>query len=148
MTVTIRLAEAADRDRCLELLQLLGGPNGRPLTPGAAAIFDRLAEQERGEIWVALADGRVVGMASQSFNIAMRYGGEYAQLEELIVDPAARGLKLGGRLLEAAIAGARARGCAEYGLYLVEWTEHNRAFYEKYGLKRVGSEMRMPLADE
>jgi GNAT superfamily N-acetyltransferase len=114
---------------------------------GSDGVFDQLVRQERGQIWVAEVDGQVLGMAAQSFNLAMRYGGEYAQLEELIVDPDARGLKLGGLLLEAAIAGARARGCAEFGLYLVEWTKGNQPFYEKYGLERVGSEMRMGLEE-
>ena len=94
---------------------------------------------------VADDGGRILGVASVSWNVAMRYGGEYCQLEELIVDPAARGKKLGALLLEATIAEARKRGCAEYGLYLVEWTTHNRPFYEKCGLKTVGDEMRMTL---
>lgn len=143
--VLIRTAEAGDRDACIRLLAMLGGPNGRDLPNSVSATFDALVDRARGEILVATKDGAIVGMAAQSFNLAMRYGGEYAQLEELIVDPTARGLKLGGRLLEAAIASARARGAGEYGLYLVEWTESNRPFYEKYGLKVVGSEMRMPL---
>ena len=141
--VLIRLAEASDRDACLRLLAMLGGPDGRAPLPASASAFAALLDRTRGEVHVAEKDGAVVGMAAQSFNLAMRYGGEYAQLEELVVDPAARGLNLGGRLLEASIASARARGAAEYGLYLVAWTENNRPFYEKYGLKVVGSEMRM-----
>ena len=145
MSPTLRLAAPADRGRCFELLTLLGGPDGRALPPNAAETFDGLLTQARGQIWVAEHGRKLLGMATQSFNLALRYGGEYAQLEELIVDPAARGLKLGGRLLEAAIAGARARGCAEFGLYLLPWTEHNQPFYEKYGLECVGSELRMRL---
>lgn len=145
MTLAIRPARADDRGRCLQLLAMLGGPDGRTVPPGAAAVFDALANKARGEILVAEANASVIGMAAQSYNLALRYGGEYAQLEELIVDPSARGMNAGGRLLEAAIAAARARGAAEYGLYLVAWTEKNQPFYEKFGLKRVGSEMRMPL---
>ena len=145
MSLNLRRAEVADRGRCLELLGMLGGPESKQPHPRAGDIFDRLLARERGEIWVAEHDGRVLGMAAQSFNLAMRYGGEYCQLEELIVDPAARGLKAGQALMEAAIASARARGCGEYGVYLVEWTEHNRPFYERFGLQVVGSEMRMAL---
>ena len=75
----------------------------------------------------------------------MRYGGEYCQLEELIVTPAARGKNVGGRLVQGAIDNARARGCAEMGLYLLETTEHNRGFYAKYGFEVIGTEMRMKL---
>jgi hypothetical protein len=31
-----------------------------------------------------------------SYNLAIRYAGEYAQLEELIIDPAACGKNIGG----------------------------------------------------
>ena len=145
MTIDIRPAAPDDRARCLELLTMLGGPDGRALPPNADATFDALVGGARGAILVAEEADRVLGMATQSFNVALRYGGEYAQLEELIVDPAARGRNLGARLLTAAIEAARARGAAEFGLYLLPWTEHNQPFYEKFGLERVGSEMRMPL---
>jgi len=145
MTLAIRPAEPRDRRRCIELLCLLGGPGGRAEPPGAAETFDALLGQARGAILVASEGEAVLGMATQSYNLALRYGGEYAQLEELIVDPAARGRNLGAMLVEAAIAAARARGAKEYGLYLLPWTEKNQPFYEKFGLERVGSEMRMRL---
>lgn len=142
MSITIRPARATDEARCLELLSLLRGEEPKPEW---ASVFRTLLTRERGQILVAEEDGTLLGSASVTFNLAMRYGGEYCQLEELIVAPEARGNKLGGLLLEATIAEARVRGCAEYGLYLVEWTTHNRPFYEKYGLKTVGDEMRMAL---
>ena len=147
MTIDIRPAVAADEARCLELLSLL---RGEPPKPEWTTVFRELLKRERGQILVAdeaQADGShlLLGSASVTFNLAMRYGGEYCQLEELIVAPEARGKKLGGLLLEATIAEARARGCAEYGLYLVEWTTHNQPFYEKYGFEVVGAEMRQRL---
>ena len=147
MTITIRPARAEDEARCLELLSFLRGEG--PL-PEWSAVFRALLTRERGQILVAeeAMPGQapvLLGSASVTFNLAMRFGGEYCQLEELIVAPEARGKKLGGLLLDATIAEARTRGCAEYGLYLVEWSKGNRPFYEKYGLKTVGDEMRMPL---
>ena len=100
---------------------------------------------DRGQIIVAVEDGVVLGMATVSFNLALRYRGEYCQLEELIVSEAARGRSLGGRLVQATVDAARARGCAEMGLYLLPSTEHNRPFYAKYGFEGVGSEMRQRL---
>jgi GNAT superfamily N-acetyltransferase len=141
----IRPALAADRNRCLELQGLLGHAVDGQVDPKAGEVFDRLLDQTRGMVLVADEADEVLGLATISFNLAMRYGGEYCQLEELIVDPAARGKNAGGRLVEATIEAARSRGCAEYGLYLVEATEHNQPFYEKYGFTRVGSEMRQPL---
>ena len=43
----------------------------------------------------------LLGVATVSFNLAVRYGGEYCQLEELYVDPKARGRNCGGLLLQA-----------------------------------------------
>jgi ribosomal protein S18 acetylase RimI-like enzyme len=77
-----------------------------------------------------------------SYNLAIRYGGEYCELEELIVDEAARGLNLGRILVQRTIDDARRRGCAEMGLYLVPSTEGNRGFYEKLGFEVLGTEMR------
>ncbi len=145
MTLTIREAGADDRDRCLELLQALAAFAGGDIHQKASDVFASLLDKARGQIIVAEEGGEILGLASVSYNVAMRYGGEYCQLEELIVDPAGRGKNIGGRLVEETLQNARARGCVEYGLYLVENTERNQPFYEKYGLVRVGSEMRQVL---
>ncbi len=145
MEVNIRDARAADRGRCLELLGALASFTGLSADENAGQVFDGLLEQNRGRIIVAEEEGQILGMATVSYNVAMRYGGEYCQLEELIVDPAGRGKNIGGQLVAATVENARARGCAEYGLYLVETTEQNQPFYEKYGFVRGGSEMRQAL---
>ncbi len=145
MTVSIRDAEPSDRDRCVELLGQLGSFTGLGVHAGASDMFDQLLDRRRGRIIVAEEDGQILGVASVSYNLAMRYGGEYCQLEELIVDPAGRGKNIGGQLVAATVEHARARGCVEYGLYLVDTTEQNQPFYEKYGFEKVGSEMRQVL---
>ena len=57
---------------------------------------------------------------------------------------AVTGLKtfVGARLVEATLERARARGCAEYGLYLIEATETNWPFYEKFGFGRTEEDLR------
>ena len=142
MSITVRAAQPADRARCMELLTMLNEANAGA---GMAEIFDQLLDTSRGCVFVAEEDGIVLGLASVSYNLAMRYRGEYCQLEELIVDPAARGKQAGKLLVQHTIDAARARGCGEYGLYLVAATEHNQPFYEQFGIAAVGSEMRMPL---
>ena len=84
-------------------------------------------------------------MASICFNLALRYNGEYCQLEELIVDQNARGKNVGGLLIEETIRLTKTRGCKDFGLCLLESTKHNQTFYEKYGFIKVGEEMRQPL---
>lgn len=145
MSIDIRAAAARDAAQCMALLQSLADFTGGSVDANARSLFDLLLTSERGAILVAEESERILGMASVSYNLAMRYGGEYCQLEELIVAPEGRGKSIGGRLVETTVARARERGCAEYGLYLVESTEQNQPFYEKYGFVRVGSEMRQRL---
>lgn len=146
MSINIRNANATDRAICLDLLSQLSAATGSEHSQVGGETFDALLDHSRGKVLVAEEDGTLLGMASFSFNLAMRYGGEYCQLEELIVTPQARGKNVGGQLVEASIAAARTRGCAEYGLYLVESTTHNQPFYEKYGFEMVGGEMRQRLS--
>jgi GNAT superfamily N-acetyltransferase len=145
MGVEIRDAVKEDQTRCVELL---GELQSATESAGKLPIQDSflsLLTKERGQIVVAVEGSAILGMASVSYNLAMRYGGEYCLLEELIVTPAARGKNLGGLLVQKTIDNARARGCAEMGIYLVETTEHNRPFYAKYGFEVVGTEMRQRL---
>lgn len=142
MTVNTRRAAPDDRDKCLALIETL---TGQTMTERWRETYDALISEKRGAVLVCEEEGAILGVATISFNLAIRYSGEYCQLEELIVDSAARGKNAGGLLVQAAINVARMRGCAEMGLYLVEHTEGNRPFYEKYGFEFVGSEMRMTL---
>ena len=145
MSIDVRSAELEDRQSCLELLAALSSATGASPDLPIADAFEQLIDKKRGEIVVAAENSTILGMATVSYNLAMRYGGEYCQLEELIVSPEARGKNIGGLLMQRTIDNARSRGCADYGLYLVETTEHNRPFYEKYGFSAVGTEMRQPL---
>jgi ribosomal protein S18 acetylase RimI-like enzyme len=106
-----------------------------PALPGMIA-------SDRIRILVVEDDGGVLGLISFSFDLALRYAGEYAQIEELIVDPRGRCQKLGVRLVRAAIEAARDRGCREIGRYAREET---RAFYEKLGFSYAGPEVRLAL---
>ena len=146
MSVTIRTATESDQHHCMALLQSLMDFTGGTADENAVLTYQSLLSGERGEILVAQEDEQILGMASVSYNLAMRYGGEYCQLEELIVDPNGRGKNIGGQLMEKVVENAKARGCAEFGLYLVESTEQNQPFYEKFGFVRVGSEMRQILS--
>jgi GNAT superfamily N-acetyltransferase len=142
MTVEVRRAESADRAACLALISTLAD---QEVQPGWKTTYDALTTGARGEVLVAVEDGRLLGVVTVSYNLAIRYAGEYCQIEELIVDPVARGKNVGALLVTTAANRARERGCAEIGLYLVEHTERNRPFYEKYGFNFAGSEMRQTL---
>jgi len=145
MNVSVRLAKVEDRSKCLELLNVLVGGADTSREGFDASTFNDLISNVRGSLVVAEEDGELLGMASVSFNLALRYNGEYCQLEELVVDPKARGKNVGGLLIEESTRLAKARGCKEFGLYLLESTKHNEPFYAKYGFTVVGEEMRQPL---
>ena len=145
MSVTLRLAKLEDQIKCSELLNVLAEATDDPHENFDTETFRDLISNERGSLVIAEESGKILGMASISFNLALRYNGEYCQLEELIVDQNARGKNVGGLLIEETVRLAKARGCKEFGLYLLESTKHNQTFYEKYGFIKVGEEMRRPL---
>ena len=145
MTITVRFAELRDRDRCEELLNLLVGNTAASENIFSGQVFETIVAGRYGRVLLACEDELALGMTSISFNYALRYYGRYAQLEELIVDPVARGKNVGGLLVEEALKTARDEGCKEFGLYLLESTKHNQPFYEKYGFGVIGHEMRQSL---
>lgn len=143
MTIELRDANTQDKDDCIALLGELRSATGSADVATQGGCYESLLDRARGQIIVAEEAGSILGMATVSYNLALRYGGEYCQLEELIVTPTARRRNLGGLLVERVLKNARSRGCAEIGLYLLETTEHNRPFYEKYGFQVLGKEMRL-----
>ena len=134
-----------DKEACIELLQDLSDTTGEWLSGAAGDAFERLIDAERGQILLAEDDGELLGLASVTYNLAMRFGGEYCQLEELVVEPSARGRKVGTLLVEETLHRATERGCAEIGTYVVEQADDTRRYYEKFGFESVGTEMRQRL---
>ena len=145
MSVNIRLAKQNDEQRCLELLNVLADTTSDSNKIFNSNTFSKLISNERGSLVIAEENRIILGMASISFNLALRYNGEYCQLEELVVDQDARGKNVGGLLIEETLKLAKNRGCKEFGLYLLESTKHNQSFYEKYGFVVIGDEMRQSL---
>ena len=145
MTIELRNAEVSDEACCVGLLSELKLETASRRSLPLGKSFRQLVTKERGQITLAVEGANVLGMATVSYNLAMRYGGEYCQLEELVVTSDARGKNIGGLLVRRIIDNARERGCAEIGLYLLKSTKHNRLFYEKYGFEVFGLEMRQSL---
>ena len=145
MSVNIRLAIPEDEEQCSKLLDVLAEATSDPNNIFDSNTFNELISNERGSLVIAEEEGKILGMASVSFNLALRYNGEYSHLEELVVDQDARGKNVGGLLIEETLRQAKNRGCKEFGLYLLESTKHNQPFYEKYGFVKIGDEMRQSL---
>ena len=145
MSVNIRLAIPEDEEQCSKLLDVLAEAISDSNNIFDLNTFNEVISNERGSLVIAEEEGKILGMASISFNLALRYNGEYCQLEELVVHQEARGKNVGGLLIEETLRLAKNRGCKEFGLYLLESTKHNQSFYEKYGFVVIGEEMRQSL---
>jgi|KBSMisStaDraftv2_1062788.scaffolds.fasta_scaffold1083012_1 GNAT superfamily N-acetyltransferase len=143
MSTRVRYGTLADESKVFTLLTALmeGEPVGdSPIEQSSAAraTYRDLLTSDRGSVIVLDVDGDVLGVVTCSYVTAIRYGGNYARMEELIVDDRARGTGAGRMLVDAAIAEARRRGCGLLTLYA---REHTRAFYEKAGFRYIGPEL-------
>ena len=100
-----------------------------------AARFIHRFDPRRERCWIAERDGLRLGAV-----FLVRKSAAAAQLRLLLVDPAARGIGLGKRLVEECIAFARSAGYRK----LVLWTQSElaaaRGIYQKAGFRLVGRE--------
>lgn len=78
--------------------------------------------------------GRIVGSAI----VLRRRGSAQERLYSLAVDPAARGLGVGRRLLDHTLASARARGSVALRLEVREDNAPARALYQAAGFRETG----------
>jgi DNA-binding MarR family transcriptional regulator/ribosomal protein S18 acetylase RimI-like enzyme len=92
-------------------------------------------DPSRERCWIAEMDGRQVGSV-----FLVKASDEVAKIRLLVIDPAARGQRLGHRLVDEAIGFARQCGYRKITL----WTQSNllaaRKIYERAGFKRTASE--------
>jgi DNA-binding MarR family transcriptional regulator/N-acetylglutamate synthase-like GNAT family acetyltransferase len=114
------------------------GPGFEALVAEIAAGLLRQFDPDREKGWIAELDGERAGSV-----FVVRKSATVAQLRLLILRPEARGIGLGGRLVDECVAFARGRGYRKLVLWTNGHLDAARAIYRSRGFVPVSSE---PLA--
>jgi GNAT superfamily N-acetyltransferase len=136
MTVTIRSARPGDEVDILRLIHALADFEREPDAVEATAEGLRahlFADGPRVFAHVAECGGRIVGMAVWFFNFSTWTGRHGVYLEDLFVDPTARGAGVGRLLFRALAAEARAHDCARIDWAVLDWNDLAKDFYRGIG---------------
>jgi ribosomal protein S18 acetylase RimI-like enzyme len=105
------------------------------LVAGIVAGFINDFDSKRERCWIAERKGKRLGAV-----FLVRKSGDEAQLRLLLVDPPARGLGLGKRLVRECVRFARRCGYRKVVLWTQSELAAARGIYEKAGFRLVGKE--------
>lgn len=140
MTVTIRTARPGDEHDILRLIRALAtyehAAEAVKATPErlASALF---GENPRVFAHVAEVDGKIRGIAVWFFNYSTWTGRHGIYLEDLFVDPEARGGGIARALFEALADEAKAHDCARIDWNVLDWNDLAKGFYRKLGGRQL-----------
>ncbi|MGB3909471.1 MAG: GNAT family N-acetyltransferase [Pseudolysinimonas sp.] len=138
--VVIREARPGDEDAIFDLVQMLG----HAFTPDRAAYDETIAGYLRGDqptvLLLVVDDGspRLGGYALTTIVPLLTTNGPSAQLQEIVVDEAARGRNFGTLLVRAVEAACEQRGVTQ----LTVASRRAGGFYDRLGFADAAEYMR------
>jgi predicted N-acetyltransferase YhbS len=149
--INIRKATLNDEAEVFNVLKMLISPqaadSSRISTPGAIVTFRELvASSEKGAVIVAEENGKLIGLITLSYPVAIRCAGKYTCIEEFIVSETVRGRGIGTQLLQAVLDEAKKRGC--YEIQVNAPTEMGYPLYIKQDIKDAGKHLKKRLISQ
>ena len=150
MSVVVRAATRADERTVLDLVEELFDPPARR-PPGytrerGAAGFRAALARPDADALVAEDGGVLVGFSSVYVDIVSIRFGPRCWLQDLVVTAARRSTGVGGLLLDASAAWARARGCTHLELTSANTRKDAHRFYVAAGMAQSSLCFSLPLA--
>lgn len=132
----IRRGLPGDVPQLLELVRQYWHFEGIPGFDAVALspLLKRLAsEPEVGAIWIAEADGELLGYLVAVRTFSLEQKGPMAEIDEFFVSPAGRSYGVGAALLDVAESDLACAGCVCLQLQLGKDNVRARAFYRRHG---------------
>jgi GNAT superfamily N-acetyltransferase len=140
MTISIRAAVVDDLDLIIGFIRALADYERL----ADAVVLDRLAlgchlfgDKPMAEVLIGESDGVARGFALFFHNFSTFEGKPGVYLEDLFVEPEARGSGLGKALLARLAQLAMERGCARLEWSVLDWNEPAKKFYKSLGAEAM-----------
>lgn len=131
----IRLATPADLPSLLPLVERFWAFEKLPWeqVDVPAVLGALLADPSLGRVLVARREGHLIGYLTLTFGYSIEHRGRDALVDELYLEPHARGLGAGTQLLEAAAGVCRGLGIARMHLEVDHTNPRAHALYARLG---------------
>lgn len=105
--------------------------------------LERMLREDRGRTWLVHLDSHAepVGYAVIVYSYSIEYAGLAAELDELYLEPVARGLGVGCQIMQAVLNELRALEVVVITLETEPDNESARAFYRRLGFQDLERKM-------
>jgi ribosomal protein S18 acetylase RimI-like enzyme len=132
LSLRVREAEPGDIPAIVDLVGQLGYPSEQGAVAGR---LERLAEDSRSWVYVAVEGERVLGLGAVHVMSILERDDPIARITAMVVDEGARGHGAGRALLEGLEEVARVEGCDRIDLTSRYEREGAAAFYRRMGFE-------------